>query len=290
MSFARSSIAVGAAVAIAGSTALITVPASAAPLPNARAVPIPITHVYMTKTGHVRMPTQLRTGMREFLVNSGRQGSLQFAKPRPGYTKAEAARDINRGLDHGNTRALKRFENHVRLLGGVSAGPNHTGEMWRVFRPGKYWAVDTKGPAMGSKFLTVHVRGIREKTFPLPPQPTISAIHEISWAKRPRAIPHQGVLRFRNASTDNHLLAMIKLARGKTMADFRRWVNSGASTKPPLNFKHHFSFGAMSPGLKMSATYSQPRGKYVLLCFWPDADHGGMPHFLMGMYRGITLF
>jgi hypothetical protein len=27
----------------------------------------------------------------------------------------------------------------------------------------------------------------------------------------------------------------------------------------------------------------------VMLCFWPDASHGGMPHAFMGMIRGIKL-
>ena len=35
--------------------------------------------------------------------------------------------------------------------------------------------------------------------------------------------------------------------------------------------------------------YRLPRGNYVLVCFWPDASMGGMPHAFMGMYRGIKV-
>ena len=35
--------------------------------------------------------------------------------------------------------------------------------------------------------------------------------------------------------------------------------------------------------------YRLPRGNYVLVCFWPDANMGGMPHAFMGMYRGIKV-
>ena len=39
----------------------------------------------------------------------------------------------------------------------------------------------------------------------------------------------------------------------------------------------------------MAMNYSLPRGDYVLVCFWPDANMGGMPHAFMGMYRGIKV-
>jgi hypothetical protein len=39
----------------------------------------------------------------------------------------------------------------------------------------------------------------------------------------------------------------------------------------------------------MTMRYSLSHGHYVLLCWWPDAEMGGMPHAFMGMFRGITL-
>jgi hypothetical protein len=47
--------------------------------------------------------------------------------------------------------------------------------------------------------------------------------------------------------------------------------------------------GVLSPGKSMSFSYRLPRGNYVLMCFWPDADMGGTPHVLMGMYRGLRV-
>nr|MBA2560690.1 hypothetical protein [Propionibacteriales bacterium] len=157
-----------------------------------------------------------------------------------------------------------------------------------VMHRGKVWAIDTTGDAAAKRILTVHVRGRKLPTAPLATSDEVRAVAEIRWARMPRSIPHQGVLRFTNDSTDNHVLVMIKLAKGKTMRDFRRWVNTGARTRPPFS-SHEFSFGVLSPNSRMAATYSQPRGRYVVLCFWPDADQHGQPHFLMGMYRGIRL-
>lgn len=45
----------------------------------------------------------------------------------------------------------------------------------------------------------------------------------------------------------------------------------------------------VSPGKSMTMRYSLPPGNYVMICFWPDADMGGMPHAFMGMYRGIRI-
>ena len=39
----------------------------------------------------------------------------------------------------------------------------------------------------------------------------------------------------------------------------------------------------------MTADYKLPKGNYVMLCFWPDATMGGMPHAFMGMIREIKL-
>jgi hypothetical protein len=35
-------------------------------------------------------------------------------------------------------------------------------------------------------------------------------------------------------------------------------------------------------------TYDLPAGKYFIACFWPDY-FTGMPHFLMGMWKLVTI-
>lgn len=291
MGSTRHYLSIAAAVATAAATTLFAVPASAvstADGPVPVPVPVPVTTVHITKSDHVRMPTRLRSGMREFVIKAAKHSSFQFVRPRVGFGKREAVRDIKQGLDEGNVAALRHLENNTRFLGGVNAGPRHNGHMWRAMRPGRYWALETSGSTAAKRILTVHVRGSRLHTEKFRPSAQVRAVRSIRWAKMPRAIPHQGVLRFANDSRDNHVMVMIKLAPGKTMRDFRRWVNSGTQGRPPLSDQQFF-FGVLSPNSRMAGSYSQPRGKYVLLCFWPDADHDGLPHFLMGMYRGVRL-
>lgn len=45
----------------------------------------------------------------------------------------------------------------------------------------------------------------------------------------------------------------------------------------------------ISGGISMSLPYRLTPGRYVLTCFWPDANEGGKPHALLGMYRGINV-
>ena len=56
-----------------------------------------------------------------------------------------------------------------------------------------------------------------------------------------------------------------------------------------MSFRVSYDSGLVSPGQTVAMNYKLPKGDYVLVCFWPDASMGGMPHAFMGMYRGIKL-
>jgi hypothetical protein len=84
-----------------------------------------------------------------------------------------------------------------------------------------------------------------------------------------------------------------KLADGKTMKDVRTWIRqakNGNEGPPPLDFSApEVDTGVVSPGEQMTQKYQLSKGRHVLICFWPDADMGGMPHAFMGMYRKIVV-
>lgn len=276
------------AVAASGVVAAGAGPASAAgdiPAPRTIRVSISGSHV-------VSMPTRIRPGAHRFVITSTRRAAFQLLQAVPGYTKAEASRDIYQGLNKGNTRAQKRFEAHVQFLGGAPSLPGHPAVMWTRLSAGTYWALDS-APARtrASKVLTVRVAGPRVSG-QIQSTATVRAIHETDWAARPRQIGHAGRLTFRNDSEDNHFVELAKLAPGKTVADFRKWIadaKNGVQSPPPIDPRAVLDTGVVSPGHRMTMRYSLPRGSYVMLCWWPDADMGGMPHAFMGMYRGITL-
>jgi hypothetical protein len=122
----------------------------------------------------------------------------------------------------------------------------------------------------------------------MPAGATLRAVDSTKWAKRPASIPRRGWLRFKNRADQNHFVVLVKLLPGKTVADFAASLKD-ESGPPPIDFRFGVDSGVLSPGHDMAMKYRLPRGNYVLTCFWPDADMGGMPHAFMGMYRGIRV-
>lgn len=252
--------------------------------------------VSITATHVVRMPTHLRPGVLKYQISSAKSASFQILRPKPGYTKREFAHDVRLGLsgDKVDVKVLKRFERNLTLLGGLSSKPGQPAVMWARLRSGTYWMLDTM-PSVPrpSKTLTVHVGGA-PVAGTLPPGPTFRAVDEAKWAPQPMSIPRTGILRFRNKSIDNHFVTTGKLLPGKTIADFKAWVDKAKAGQnagpPPFDQKApSIDSGVVSPGHAMAMRYSVPPGNYVLMCFWPDAENGGMPHAFMGMYRALTV-
>lgn len=239
----------------------------------------------------VAMPDRIRPGVTKFVVSSRRAAGFQLAQAAPGYTKREAARDINAAFGKNNMRALRRFERNMRLLGGMPSKPGEKARMWVRLQRGTYWALDSNPRVLRPKKIkTFHVTG--RPVGGLLPGKRIAATGEASFAATPKRIARKGVLRFVNRSDVPHFIELVKLAPGKTVADFREWIDNakqGAQAPPPVMMNTSASTGVISGGERMSFRYRLPRGRYVLTCWWPMSDMGGAPHAFMGMYRGIRV-
>ncbi len=288
----RSRVAVVSTLGMIAAGALTTAtvsPADAATRP-------PTIKVFVTKTHTVRMTTHMRPGVHRFVVRSGKPASLQIARLAPTYSKADVSRDVNASMNaHGqpDLKALKRFEKNVTLLGGVPSQRGHRGVMFLDLPRGNYIALDTNlRVEKPGKLLSFTVGG-RRVCARMPKAPTLKVVDEITF-KGAWKLPHAGLLNFVNRSMDNHFVEIAKLAKGRTMHDVRVWMKKTANGEdagpPPVDMSvQPVDSGAVSPGHRMVMKYALPRGHYVLLCWWPDAEMGGMPHALMGMYRGTTL-
>lgn len=285
-------------MAVLSTTLGVTAASLVTALPTSTAAPARgdgsgnLVNVFVNGDRSISMDQELRPGLHKFVVRSARDAGFQLAMPAPGYTKREAVRDIVNGLNQGNVKALRRFERNVTLAGGVTSSGEVTGTMWVNLQRGTYWAVDTRPRQPEARdFLTVRVAGQRLGAS-VEADAVVRAVGAVDWARRPASIPTRGRLTFRNDSTDNHFLILTKLRNGKTMADFREWiegVQQGVEAPPPVRFDIGLDTGVISPDRKMTFRYSLPAGNYVMICFWPDADMGGMPHAFMGMYRGIRV-
>jgi hypothetical protein len=278
------------ASAVAGMLAASTLGAVALTTGPADAATPPTIHVHIGKHHHVFFPDQIRPGVHRFVVRSAKESSFQLAHMRKGYTGRDLARDVNAGVNGGDVKALERFERNVTLLGGIDSAPGHPSRMWADLEPGRYVAVDTNVRVTRAGQLNhFRVAGPRVAGA-LPTGKQITAIKDTVWAARPKAIPTRGVLRFVNRSEDNHFIVLARLLPGKTVADFKAWIDGGAQTAPPIDESAPgIDTGVVSPGHRMAFRYHLPKGHYILTCFWPDADMGGMPHAFMGMYRQLNV-
>jgi hypothetical protein len=247
--------------------------------------------VSITAAHNVVMATTIQPGVSQFRVTTeAKQSGFQLVRLAEGYALETAIADVEAGLEKGRIKALKRFEANVTLLGGVTVLPGKIGKLTVNLPVGTYYATDIERNRP-SAFTAFTVAGADTGAV-MPSGSTVRAVDSASWSKRPRTIARRGMLTFENFSSQNHFVSLMKLQKGRTVKDFAAWVDGlmeGEEGPPPVNFRVGFDGGVVSPGQTVAMNYRLPKGDYVLVCFWPDASMGGMPHAFMGMFRGIKV-
>ena len=269
-------------------TALVT----ATPAQSATSAP-PVS-VSISNTRVITMPTTIQPGVNTFKVTTANKSgsSFQVVQAAAGYSPKDAARDIDKGLDGGNVQAIKRFEANVTLFGGMGVTKEKSNKLVVDLAAGDYWALDvnTNDP---DKFFAFTVAGVETGNVIPAADATLKAVQDTTWANKPASIPNKGWMNFKNKATQNHFIVMAKLKKGMTYQDFKKWFAASMDGPPsgpsPVNFGIGMDSGVVSPGYSATFRYNLPKGDYVMLCFWPDASMGGMPHAFMGMHRAITL-
>jgi uncharacterized cupredoxin-like copper-binding protein len=93
-------------------------------------------------------------------------------------------------------------------------------------------------------------------------------------------------IRFENQATQPHEAVIARLLPDKTMLQAIVWMNSGQSGPAPVVMLGGAS--GIAKGRHMFVTGDFQPGKYVLLCFIPDA-RDGRPHSSHGMAKEITI-
>jgi hypothetical protein len=167
----------GAAGAAARETAAGTVPVS------------------ISASHNVTLPATIQPGVNEFRVTTeAKRSGFQLVQLAAGYTLDQAVADIDAGLEKGKIKALKRFEAHVTLLGGVNVLPGKVGKLTVNLPVGSYYAadIDKNRP---SAFTAFTVAGA-DTGASMPAGSTVKAVKSASWAKSPKSIAHRGMLTF----------------------------------------------------------------------------------------------
>jgi uncharacterized cupredoxin-like copper-binding protein len=99
----------------------------------------------------------------------------------------------------------------------------------------------------------------------------------------------QTTFRLVNDGKELHHLTVVKLAKGKTLADFQAAFKAmKPGTPPPTWITEVGGPNAAVPGGTIEATLTLEAGNYVLMCFIPSPGET-MPHAMKGMMRALTV-
>ncbi len=107
-------------------------------------------------------------------------------------------------------------------------------------------------------------------------------------------MPANGRFLFKNKATTGvpHFVILQQVAEGTTTDTGAASIcrpRRGQTPPPAWALQAGMETGSLSPGRSMTVDYDLPAGQYVVMCFFPDPQMGGMPHALMGMLEMIHL-
>ena len=281
----RRVVAVVCATALASSPVLLvptTAGASGAATTSARAAMPHLTARLTKKTIFVKGADDLRAG-RVHLDVRGR-GIVEFVTFKKGYDVADFTADINKFGAKNDVKALKRALKNTTILGGLAGGGSGT----IVFpKPGAYTPISLgeRGVVTGK---TLVVDGPKRSSKTPSTDASIIGKNGPAWGGA-SALPMKGRFQFKNKADEPHFVALQQVAPGTTTDQVLEFLQSEEGPPPSWVLPASMETGTLSPGRSMTVDYDLPAGQYVVLCFFPDPEMGGMPHALMGMLRMITL-
>jgi hypothetical protein len=209
------------------------------------------------------------------------RGAAEIIRFDRGYDIRDFRKDVA-AVEKGNVKALKRALAHTEFLGGFEAGGSGTVVLPRA---GEYtvFSFASRGHA---DFRAGAVRKAR----------TPDVDGRIVGRQGPKwtgssMLPAKGTFKFKNADkTVPHFVILQQVAEGTTTDQVLEALRSEQQgPPPPFILPGSLETGSISSGRSMTVNYDLPPGQYVIMCFFPDPNMGGMPHALMGMLRMIHL-
>jgi hypothetical protein len=280
-------------VAAVCATALVSTPtlltqagADASTAPTAsRAAPMPHIKATLTKkTIKLKGANGLRPGRVALSVKGN--GAVEFAMFKRGYDTDDFAKDLNKFGAKNDIKALKHALKNVTILGGLSGGSTGTIVLPRAGSYTPFW-LGGRGLVTGK---AVVVRGAKRASRTPRTDGTIIGKDGPAWGGS-STLPMKGSFAFKNKADEPHFVILQQVAEGTTTDQVLQALQTETenSPPPPWLLPGSMETGTLSPGRSMTVDYDLPAGQYVVMCFFPDPDMGGMPHALMGMLRMIHL-
>jgi hypothetical protein len=87
-----------------------------------------------------------------------------------------------------------------------------------------------------------------------------------------------------NKAEEPHFPVLNEVQESTTTQDVLDYIALNTQDPPSWALPAGAEAGVISPGHTFIWKYSLPKGKYIVMCFWPSKTNG-MPHFSMGMFR-----
>lgn len=278
-------------VALLGATALACTPllgspggATASPAAVTSRAAMPHITATLTKTTiKLKGADKLRPGRVKLSVKGN--GPVEFAMFKSGYDVADFVTDVNKFGAKNDVKALKRALKNTTILGGLAGGS--TGSI--VFpKAGAYTPISLgeRGVVTGK---TLVVRGPARSSKAPRTDGSIIGKNGPSWGGASQ-LPMKGRFAFKNKADEPHFVVLQQVAEGTTTDQVLEALQSEQQGPPPSWFlPAGLETGTISPGRSMTVDYDLPAGQYVVMCFFPDPEMGGMPHAFMGMLKMIHL-
>ena len=232
-------------------------------------------------------PDQVRAGVTTMrLVNNGKEmHHAQLVKLDEGKTMADVA------------KALKNPgppPSWVKFVGGPNAvAPGKESESTSVLSPGNYvylcFIPSTDGVMHAAKgmvkpFTVAGDTGAAKAE--LPRAVTTIKMLDYDYELSQPLTPGRHTIRVENEGPQPHELALLKLAPGKTVADFAAWEKAGMKGPPPA--EPMGGVVALDKGGNATFTADLTAGDYALMCFIPDSKDGKL-HYMHGMMKPIKV-
>jgi hypothetical protein len=238
--------------------------------------------IHIAPDGSIRAPSVMSAGVTHLTVTGAAGEALQLVAPRHGETAATLVRDYQHFAGTGLPASTER---DFRFVGGSFTGT----DLYLYLPAGTYYAFDAGQPTVSAEHVAVvHVRGAAAQVTLPSVTGSIAAIRRDTWAERPTAIGPSGHLLFANASSDTHLVNLLQLRRGTTLAQVKAALADPDADVSTLSTGVYIECGVLSPGGVELVSYTLAPGTYAVLDLWPD-DRTGRPHSALGMVRLIQV-
>jgi hypothetical protein len=226
--------------------------------------------------------TTLRPGRYQFhVVSAAGSHTLQLLSFHNGYTPQQAEQDFTAAFE-GNKAAVQRVDNGVIFRGGADAKQKHPANMVVTLPAGSLMAIDLNGSAVAQ----LNIAGKTVKSGQTAHHGKYTAF-SFGWGTS-KHLPASGMVKIANQADQPHFLVLQRVKSSTTNAQVRKFIKSGAQGNPSWGLKGGADTGVLSGGKSQLFSYDLKPGKYFVACFWPDY-FTGMPHFMMGMWKLVTL-